>query len=192
MATSPKIEQTNWTVEDYMNLDDDNRYEVLRGTLMMVPSPNMSHQRVITRLGTLIDIHVMENGLGECFDAPFDVVLSENTVLQPDFTYVTHERLEQLEDGHTITGAPNLVIEVLSPSTQKRDRHKKRDIYAEAGVEWLILVEPDAHVVEVHKLSDAGTYEVTRTAAEDDTLTFGLFPDLEIDLSDVWMQTSSE
>lgn len=178
--------ERHWTVADYMELDDERRFEVLEGKLMMVPSPNIVHQRSITKLGTIIDVHVAENQLGECFHAPFDVVLANDTVVQPDFTYVSSSRLADLYDGHCITGAPDLVVEVLSTSTESRDRHAKRPLYADAGVPWMLFVEPEARVVEVLKLNADGKYVVEDTAAGDEMLEFELFPGLSIDLSKVW------
>ncbi|MFP4600285.1 MAG: Uma2 family endonuclease [Persicimonas sp.] len=189
MALSPDIPQEHhWTVADYMELDDERRFEVYQGELVMVPSPNIYHQRAITRLGTLLDAYAVEGGVGEVFDAPFDVALSEDTVVQPDLTFVSKERLRELYDGHCITGAPDLVVEVLSPATESRDRHRKRELYSEAGVPWLLLVEPKGQVVEVLRLGEEGRYIIENSAAEDDVLTVGLFPGLEIDLSKVWFE----
>lgn len=193
MAVAPdKPTKRHWTVEDYMQLDDDRRYELLQGDLLMTPSPNIFHQRAITKLGTRIDVHVTENDLGDCFDAPFDVVLSDDTVVQPDFTFVRRDRLAELYDGHCISGAPDLVVEVLSASTEARDRHRKRQLYAEAGVPWLLFVEPESRIVEVFHLREDGSYAVESSAAGDDTLTFELFPELEIALGDVWFEPPEE
>jgi Uma2 family endonuclease/predicted transcriptional regulator len=187
MALAPDSSgERQWTVSEYMALEDEERHELIHGELLMVPSPNTAHQRTITKFGTLIDTHVLENDLGECFDAPFDVVLAEDTVLQPDFTFVSKERFPELWDGHCITGAPDMVVEVVSPSTAQRDRISKRRIFAESGVPWVLFVDPDAHFVEVFHLNDAGKYVLENSAAEDETLGFGLFPDLEIELSKIW------
>lgn len=192
MALAPDTpEAGHWTVEDYMKLDDDQRYELLEGDLLMTPSPNIFHQRAVTKLGTLIDSYVDERDLGVCFDAPFDVVLGDDTVLQPDFTSVRGDRVSELYDGHCISGAPDLVVEILSKSTEARDRHRKRSLYGEAGVPWLVFVEPEARVVEVLRLDD-NAYVIDTTAANDDELTFDLFPDLEIDLSHVWFEPPDE
>jgi Uma2 family endonuclease len=175
-----------------MQLDDERRWEVLQGELVMVPSPNIYHQRSITRLGTIIDAHVVDRGLGETFDAPFDVVLDEENVVQPDFSFVADGRLAELFDGHCISGAPDLVIEVLSPATEGRDRHTKRGIYAKSGIPWLMYVEPEGRLVEVLKLNEEGKYVVEESAVDEDVLTFELFPDLEIDLSEVWFELPEE
>jgi len=193
MALAPDTEEERrWTVEAYMELDDDQRRELLRGELLMTPSPNIFHQRTIMKLGTVFDAHATGNDLGECFPAPFDVVLAEDTVVQPDFTFVRTERLTDLYDGHCITGPPDMVIEVISPATESRDRHRKRSIYADAGVPWLLFVEPKSRVVEVLHLREDGHYAVETSAADDDSLTFDLFPKLDVDLSTVWFEPPDE
>ena len=158
----------------------------------MVPSPNIFHQQAITQLASHIATHVREHGLGTCFDAPFDVVLSEEDVVQPDFTFVRQGRLDDLYDGHCITGAPDMVIEVVSPSTAAHDRVDKRRLYAASDIEWLLFVEPKARVVEVFHLNDEGKYVLEETAAEEGHLQFGLFPDLSIPLEDVWFVPPDE
>lgn len=195
MALAPDPDRPSdhdWTVEEYMQIDDDRRFEVLSGELVMVPSPNAYHQTAITKLGQILGRHVDDRELGRCFDAPFDVVLAEDTVVQPDLVFVREERFAELYDGHGITGAPDFVAEVVSPSTETRDRHRKRQLYAEAGVEWFLLVVPKARVVEVLQLGEEGKYVVDTTAADDDLLTFGLFPELDIDLSEIWFEPPDE
>jgi Uma2 family endonuclease len=193
MTLSPDMTgKPRWSVADYMAMDDERRYEVLDGELLMVPSPNIYHQRSISQLGAVIHLHVVEHNLGEAFDAPFDVVLSEDTVVQPDLTFVRRERMAELFDGHCITGAPDMVVEVLAPATETRDRHRKRLIYAESGVPWLLFVEPKAKLVEVLRLGDDGRYVIQQTAAGDDRLRLELFPELEIDLAKVWFELPEE
>ncbi len=189
MAISPDIAgKPHWTVQDYFAMDDERRWEVIDGDLLMVPSPNIFHQRSISKLGAYLAIHVGEHELGEVFDAPFDVVLSEDTVVQPDLTFVRRDRIAELYDGHCITGAPDMVVEVLSPATESRDRHRKRALYAEAGIPWLLFVEPKARFVEVLHLDDEGHYTIVQSMADDDILRLELFPDLAIDLSKVWFK----
>jgi len=115
----------HWTVADYMAMDDDNRYEIIDGELYMVPAPSDAHQRIATRLGTFIDMHVMEHDLGECRDAPFDVVFDEDTVVQPDFVFVSRDRISEVFDEQGARAAPDLVVEILSPPSARRDRIEK-------------------------------------------------------------------
>ncbi len=192
LAPRESEEERHWTIEDYRSLDDEERYEVLEGRLIMVPAPTMPHQQVITELGTLINGYVRDTGAGICFHAPFDVYLSKDTVVQPDFSFVTEERREEVLRHHGAIGAPDLVIEVLSPSTASRDRGEKRSIYAQAGVNWLLLVDPEGLTVEVFRLDEAGRYTWMDTASGVQTLTFGLFPELSIDLQKIWPEERLE
>lgn len=176
----------HWTVAEYLAMDDDQRYEIIDGELWMVPAPGDPHQRIITRLGTFIDLHVMENDLGECRHTPFDVMLADDTVVQPDFTFVAKERVAHVLNKKGAIAAPDLVIEVSSPSTSRRDRLQKRALYARFGVRWYVLVDPPSEVVEVFELNDEGDYVVKGGASGDEGLTIGCFPNLVIDLSKVW------
>lgn len=186
MTLAPRDTHQHWTIEDYQSLDDDNRYEILRGRLIMVPAPATAHQQVITQLGTQINSHVHANGLGVCFHAPFDVYLAKDTVVQPDFTFVSEGRRSEVLGSRGAVDAPDLVVEVLSTSTTSRDRGEKRSIYADAGVSWLLIVDPDGLTVEVYHLNERGEYVWIDTAVGPEELTFDLFPDLTVDLGEVW------
>ena len=129
------------TYEDYLKTPDDERWELLNGELIMVASPNTAHQRIAGNLYWFLVAFVRERGLGEVFISPFDVVLSHTNVLQPDVLFVGTER-ESVVTADNIRGAPSLVVEVSSPSTSKRDREIKRDIYSEHGVGEYWLVDP--------------------------------------------------
>ena len=176
----------HWTVADYMAMEDDGRYEVLRGELRMVPAPGGAHQWALTALGARIHTFVDENELGWCFNAPFDVVLAEDIVVQPDFCFVRRERMRAIYDGHGLTGAPDLIIEALSKSTARLDRTTRRDIFAEAGVEWLVFVDPSQRTVEVHHLVE-GVYELTDELGADDILTLAILPGFAAPLSKIWL-----
>ena len=104
------------TYEDYCATADDKRYELLNGDLMMVPAPNRKHQWVLGRLHIELDRFTQEHGLGEVYVAPFDVVLSDTDVVQPDLLFISRAREHTINDEN-VRGAPDLVIEILSPST---------------------------------------------------------------------------
>jgi Uma2 family endonuclease len=179
----------NWTVDDYMALDEEQNHELIRGRLVVTPSPTFRHQHTNHELARLVGNHVDEHDLGYCVEAPADVVLGDDTVLQPDFLFVSEERFPDLYDGHSLTGPPDLVAEVLSPGTVKRDRIEKMDLYGEAGVEWLLFVDPDARFVEVFRLEEASRkYRREDRAADDEVLTLELFPELEVELSRIWFE----
>jgi Uma2 family endonuclease len=190
MATEPveSAEHRHLTVGDYMAIEDDQHRELIEGELRMTRSPNTFHQRATRELSWQLAAHIREHELGEYFSPPFDVVLSDDTVVQPDFVFVAADRFDDLYDGHGLTGAPDLIVEVISPGTVRRDRVDKRHLYAKAGVSWLMLVEPREQVAEVFQLNDEGQYVLDACAGGEETLPVRLFDDLEIALEDVWFE----
>ncbi|MBI2866122.1 MAG: Uma2 family endonuclease [Chloroflexi bacterium] len=154
MALRPWIK---FTYEDYRNLPESEtkRYELLEGELVMVPSPTTYHQRILGRLHVLLAGFVNKNSLGEVFVAPFDIVLSADTVLQPDILFVSNGRASIITPEN-IRGAPDLVIEVLSPATAERDRIYKRSLYARYGVKEYWIVDPSMKTIEVMELERTG------------------------------------
>lgn len=186
--TSSEPPETGWTVSDYMELEpEDHRHELIRGRLVVTPSPTYEHQSILSELGWQITTHVKEHDLGACVQAPCDVVLSDETVLQPDFIFVASDRLDELRQGHALRGPPDLVVEVLSPETARRDRTEKRELYAEAGVPWMVIVDPDERTAEVFELADDARYTLDDSAGGDETLTIGRFPELDVELADLWL-----
>ena len=147
------------TYEDYLMTPDDERWELLRGELTMVPGPTFAHQKIAGRLFLFLNAFVEEKGLGDVVFAPFDVVLSRNNVLQPDLLFVSTEQQSIITEAN-IQGAPALVVEVISPSTASKDRELKRRIYAEHGVSEYWLVDPDARTISVLSLQDKDFREV--------------------------------
>jgi Uma2 family endonuclease len=179
--TKPEIK---FTYEDYKNAPNDKRYELLEGELIVVPSPKTNHQRILKRLGTLIVNQVEKNGVGEVFYVPFDVVFSEETVLQPDILFVLKKHSHIITEDN-IQGAPDLVIEILSEATQDRDRTWKRSLYSKHGVDEYWLVNPENNTVEILKLGEGG-YEQFKAFEENQILNSPLLKDLRIDLKKVF------
>ncbi len=137
-----------FTYEDYCLLPEDRRYEVVDGELFLTPAPTLFHQAVKGRIKRLLDDFIEPRGLGFVFDAPTDVVLSPHDVVQPDILVVLGDRRSILTEKF-VAGAPDLVIEVLSPSTEERDRIAKAKRYATFGVREMWLVDPQAKSIEV-------------------------------------------
>jgi Uma2 family endonuclease len=156
VSPGPKIKLT---YEDYAKTPDDERYELIDGELLMVPSPNRPHQWTVIHLGTRLIAFVEENDLGEVYFAPFDVVLSDTNVVQPDVIFVSRERLGIITHAN-IQGAPDLVVEVRSPSTAYRDLTIKRRLYAEHGVKEYWMVDPEARTITVLLLRNGDFEEV--------------------------------
>ena len=174
-----------FTYQDYQHTPDDQRYELLDGELIMVPAPNLGHQRIGTQLGWRLAQFVTEKGRGEVFFAPCDVVLSNTDVVQPDLLFVSHERAHLLLGGDNVLGAPDLVVEILSPSTAGRDRTLKRALYAKHGVREYWLVDPDARTVTVLRL-DGSAFAVVGLYGEEQTLTSPMLAGFAVDLNEIF------
>ena len=179
--------KTSLTYQDYLNTPDDERYELLNGELIVIAAPNTAHQRTTFNLAFLLRIFVEEHSLGEVFVSPYDVVLSETNVLQPDVTFVSNARRSIVTDKN-IEGVPDLVVEVMSPSTDARDRETKRRIYARHGVPEYWLADPEERTVSVMTLvgkefRESGVY------AGGDALSSPTLPGLSLTLADVFPST---
>jgi Uma2 family endonuclease len=129
------------TVNDYFaGAEEMRRRELVWGVLRDAPSPLFAHQSVVTRVTVLLDLHVWSHGLGVVCVSPIDVVLDEARalVVQPDLVYVSNERSDIIRDR--IWGAPDLVVEVSSPGTARRDRTTKLRWYRDYGVKecWIV------------------------------------------------------
>ncbi len=173
-----------FTYQDYLQLPEDRRYEIVDGDLYMVPAPIPYHQKVSRNLEFRLHQHVQAHDLGEVFDAPCDVLLSEADVVQPDILYISKGRLSIITETN-IQGAPDLVVEILSPVSEKRDRGAKQKLYARAGVTESWIVDPTAKTVEVFTLGETG-YKRISLFNHANTLHSPLFPGLSISLSDVF------
>ncbi len=143
------------TYSDYAALPDDGRrYELHHGELSEIPTPGTLHQRAIIALGSRLYDHVRARGLGEVLVAPTDCILSNVTVMQPDVLYIATDRLAIISE-RGIEGAPTQVVEVLSPSTAHLDRGRKMKLYAEHGVPFYWIVDPESRSVEAYALAGA-------------------------------------
>lgn len=136
------------TVDDYLALPEDGRrFELLDGVLEEMTSPTLKHQRAIGRLYVLLVHALQDAGVGEVLLAPFDVILDERTVLQPDLVVIRRENSGILNPRNA-RGAPDVAIEVLSPSTRRKDELRKARLYARAGVPWYWIVDPEVDRIE--------------------------------------------
>ena len=183
MATTQPV--VKFTYEDYLTTPEDERYELLDGDLMMVPAPNLKHQRVQRNLGQKLNQFIEERDLGELFYAPCDVYLSDTNVVQPDLLFVSREREHLLSDGQKVQGAPDLVIEILSPSTETKDRGLKHEVYGRHGVTEYWLVDPIAETVAIHR-QRGGVLVATNTFGRGQTLRSPLLAGLELHLDDIF------
>ncbi|MEW6238352.1 MAG: Uma2 family endonuclease [Candidatus Omnitrophota bacterium] len=173
-----------FTYEDYLHFSDEKRYEIIEGEVYMVPSPLIYHQRVSRNLMRLIEDFVLEKNLGEVYYAPLDVVLSDINVVQPDILFVSIENAGIITDKN-IQGAPDLVIEILSLSSDHKDKVLKRNLYAKFGVKEYWLVDPDAKQIQVFTLKD-GALAPWNAYRLDETMQSALWPDLKLELKSIF------
>ena len=141
--------QGQWDYVAYAGLPDDgNRYELIEGVLYMAPAPGTSHQEANARFIAHLMTHVRFAGLGRVLGAPYDVQLAPDIVVQPDVVVVLDRHRDIITPTH-IAGAPDLVVEIGSPSTAGYDRREKQDAYARAGVAEYWIADPSARTIEV-------------------------------------------
>ncbi len=146
VTRKPKV---RFTYDDYCRLPADRRYELIDGEFYaMAPAPGRAHQKCLIRLFRYLDDWIGKRRLGEILVAPFDVILSEHDTMQPDLLYVANANRGIITE-RACEGAPDLVVEILSPATAGRDRGLKRERYAAFGVREYWLVDPAAGTVEV-------------------------------------------
>lgn len=145
-----KLSHPALTYEDFLRFPDDGRrYEIIGGELFVTPAPISRHQIVVKNIAFILGPHVEACRGAQILWAPLAVVLSRHDVFQPDLLVILPERASIVkEDG--IHGAPDLVVEVLSPSTEERDRGIKLVAYARFGVGEYWIVDPEARRIEVH------------------------------------------
>ena len=164
--------------------DDGNRYEVIDGQLFMTPPPVPEHEGVTMGLCTHLLPYLHRHRVGRLYTAPIGVHLDEENGVQPDLVYITRERLHII-GRRGIEGAPDLVVEILSPSTRSRDRGIKLRRYAAAAVPHYCIVDPRSRALEAYRLTENG-YERTGTYGPRSTFRPELFPGLEIPIDDLW------
>jgi Uma2 family endonuclease len=175
------------TYEDLLKLpEDDKRHEIIDGVHYVMSSPVLRHQRLVRRVGVSIINFLEAAGLGEAFNLAVDVVLSPHDVVVPDLVYVSKERSHLLQEKN-IPGPPDLVVEVLSPSTSHKDRKLKRRLYEKAGVLEYWMMNGDDDTVRVYRLGPTGYGTgVHLSAAAGDILTTPLLPGWKLPLSELF------
>ncbi len=172
------------TSEDYRQLPDEPRCQLVEGGLVMEPSPSFQHQDVVLNLATILRGHILEHGLGKLAVAPLDVYLSLHNVLQPDLLFVAAENRKVVAaDG--VHGAPDLVVEVLSPSNARLDIRTKRRLCAVHGVREMWLVDPV--LAQVQRYDFAVSHEKpVDLLVEGEAFVSPLLPGLIISVSEIF------
>lgn len=180
-----RAQTIKFNYDDYKSLPESEtkRYELIQGELVMVPSPGWRHQNISRRLFSRLEAFVEAHNLGYIAYAPLDVVLGGD-VVQPDILFISHKRASIVQEDE-IRGGPDLVVEILSPTTAQRDRTYKRTLYARHGVKEFWLVDPDSQTVEVLALGRRG-YRRMGLYGKGNVLRSPLLPGLEIPLTEVF------
>ena len=176
-----------YTYAEYLLWKFEERVELLKGKLFKMSAPSINHQRVWRKLSTKID-NYLEGKRCEAFSAPFDVVLKnpngeDNTVLQPDLCVVCDP--EKLADGKRCYGAPDWVLEIVSPSNVEKELSKKMHIYEEAGVVEYWVLRPEEKELDIFVLQDNG-YIGLKPRFAGEVVSPQKFPDLQINLSEIF------
>ncbi len=178
------VEKKKYTYEDYLETPEDKRYELIEGELLMTPSPVTLHQRISGKLGFELTRFVVENDLGEVFDAPYDVYLDDENVVQPDILFISRERLDIISEKN-VQGAPDLIIEIISENSAYRDMVQKRRLYEKFGVKEYWIVIPKEGLVEIYTLKD-NLFQPYKAFHKDTVLESPYLKDLKIPLQGIF------
>ncbi len=182
VAQKPRVKLT---YGDYRKTPEDMRCELMDGELILAAAPRTTHQRTQANLGWRMSHFNHERSLGEVFFAPTDVVFSDTDVVQPDILFVSKERAHVITED-AIHGAPDLVVEILSPSTAERDRGYKRDMYERHGVKEYWMADVDLSTMAILRLSDGGLFEIVGTYGEGESFTSAVLAGFTVNVSEVF------
>jgi Uma2 family endonuclease len=160
----PTPSAKHWTWEDLQRFDETERFEIYDGELnSMAPAPDAFHQRLVGKLYSMVLSYLERAPVGEVFLSPLDVVFSDDNTAQPDLLFVANENAGIVRGR--VFGAPDLAVEILSPSSIRRDRKDKLEQYARFGVKEYWIVDPANRSVEILALRD-GRYVEHAKAVE--------------------------
>lgn len=176
-----------FTYEDYVLFPDDGkRHELIDGDHYVTPAPNTRHQTVVVSLTRILSTHARAHRLGRVFTAPYDVLLSDVDVVEPDLLFVSSSRSSLVTEKH-LRGAPDLAIEILSESSRKTDEVVKRKLYERFGVREYWVVDPVVETVKVYVLEGVSLSPPRQLSKEaGDTLSTPLLPGLVVALAEVF------
>jgi Uma2 family endonuclease len=182
---SPFIDLGPYRAADYWQLPEGEPVELIKGRFVASPSPDVLHQTITGILFDILSVSARKTG-SKVLLSPMDVILSDDTILQPDLLYISKARRQIIKQR--IEGPPDLVVEVIS-GTSHRDRIEKLDLYSKHGVSEYWLVEPATQVIEF--LVNENRRFVVQSAAHDRYQSPRL-PEVEIQVADFWQQVDRE
>jgi len=188
VASTPSLKTFSdpLTYEDYLTFPDNDgiRKEIIEGELFMSPAPSIIHQRILRKLSFIINEYVNKNDLGEIFFAPCDIIFSNINIVQPDLIFISKENYQILTDLN-IQGAPDLLVEILSPSTKENDRIFKKHIYEKFGVKEYWIVDPESETVEIWEMKNT-KFQLAVKASKNQLIKSQLLEGLQINLSEIF------
>lgn len=182
--TQSVLEKKKFTYEDYQKTPDDKRHELIGGELFMAPAPIPHHQKVSRELEFQLLQFVKKNNLGEIFDAPCDVYLDDENVVQPDILFISKDRIAIIGEKN-IKGAPDLIIEIISESSAYRDMVQKKKLYARFGVKEYWIVVPEQMSIDIYRLG-ADIYHLHETCTKDGIVESPALPGLRLPLKEIF------
>ena len=177
------------TYDDFVLFPDDGlRHELIDGEHYVTPSPLLKHQKIVANLHVLIGPWLRARPIGEVYLSPLDVVFSPIDVVEPDLIYASNKRKAEIETDANIQGAPELVVEIGSPSTRRRDETIKRALYERAGVTEYWVADTELDVVRIYRRLDGTRFARPEQFSLEagDVLTTALLPGLELPLSEIF------
>jgi Uma2 family endonuclease len=192
MSGSDQVKPVNpgvkLTYDDYVHFPEDGlRHELIDGEHYVTPTPIRKHQAICGNLLGLIWSYLREQPAGRVFTAPFDVILSNFDVVEPDLLFLTNERMEDVATAPWVKGAPSLVVEIGSPGTRKRDATIKRRLYERFGVDEYWIIDPELDSIDVYRLMDGRYTRADQLTLEaGDVLQTPLLPGLTLPLSTIF------
>jgi Uma2 family endonuclease len=174
-----------FTYEEYRTLPENGKhYQVIDGDLIMSPAPTTRHQRILMDILLALGGFVKSHRRGEVLCAPLDIILSEDNIVQPDIVYISSKR-RGIVFREGIRGAPDLCVEILSPSNRDLDLNAKRLLYARFGLPELWLVDPDADTLQIFRLQENHQAPL-KVFGANDTLTSRLLSGFSLALDEVF------
>jgi Uma2 family endonuclease len=194
MPGSDRVRPTNpglkLTYDDFVQFPDDGkRHEIIDGEHYVTPSPRIRHQVILGNLYLLIASWLEANPIGRVFLSPLDVVMSNIDIVEPDLLYLSNTRAAATLTELHVRGVPELLVEIASPGTRKRDDGIKRHLYERAGVSEYWIVDPDVDRIRVHRRErDTFGRAVELSREHNDVLTTPLLPGLEMPLSRIFRE----
>jgi Uma2 family endonuclease len=188
----PDMSQS-YTYADYLRWTIEERFELIKGKVFrMSPAPTATHQRVSLRVSSEL-YHYLEGKNCEVFSAPFDVRLIRKSKRDEDITTVVQPDLCVICDSSKVDergclGAPDIVVEILSPGNNRKELKNKYEVYEESGVKEYWIIHPQEKTFMKYVLNNLGTYEPSRLLTMGDKVTTGILPGFELDLDEVFAE----